>query len=62
MALESPHFHRLYMTHVHGSYTADAFFPPVDLSAMQEVNDPDTPQGLIRDSGYEYEVRVYEKQ
>ncbi len=55
--MESPHFHRLYRTHVRGTFDADAFFPEIPIK-LKRVNDPDVPQGVIQDSGYTYEVEV----
>ncbi|CAG0881796.1 unnamed protein product [Cyprideis torosa] len=60
LALQSPYFYRLYQTHVHGTYPADAYFPEIDFGQLKKVTDPDAPQGLIHDNGHSYEVHVYE--
>jgi len=59
-ALQSAHFHRLYLTKIDAVFEADAHFPDVDESLLDKVDDIDVPQGVHVDNGVAYTVHVFQ--
>ncbi|XP_031832351.1 dihydrofolate reductase [Nomia melanderi] len=59
-AMESPYFHRLYLTRVRKHFECDTFFPtiPNDIVLKQ---DTDVPQGVQEENGIQFVYEVYEK-
>ncbi|KAI4474592.1 hypothetical protein M0802_015542 [Mischocyttarus mexicanus] len=59
-AMESPYFHRLYLTKIEKYYDCDVFFPELSTDLVQ-VTDPDVPDGIHEENGIRFEYKVYEK-
>jgi len=59
-ALQSAHFHRLYLTKIDAAFDADVHFPDMDESLLEKVHDVDVPQGVVMDSGVAYAVHVFQ--
>lgn len=72
-AMQTPNFHRLYLTHIHAKYGCDTHFPFMKQEleygrsfrkiSQNEINDPRVPVGVQTDpkDGIKYEVMVYGK-
>ncbi|KAG7189134.1 hypothetical protein KM043_008702 [Ampulex compressa] len=59
-AMESPNFHRLYLTRIKKHFECDTFFPNVPNN-FDLINDGDVPSGLQEENGLQYEYQVYER-
>lgn len=59
-ALESPNFHRLYLTRIKKYFECDTFFPELPTN-LGLVNDPDVPDGIQEENGIQFEYKVYER-
>ncbi|XP_063978424.1 dihydrofolate reductase [Diachasmimorpha longicaudata] len=59
-AMESPNFHRLYLTEIRKYFECDTFFPDIPNDFIT-VTDPDVPQGIQRENGIEFEYKVYQR-
>ncbi|KAI4479186.1 hypothetical protein M0804_011325 [Polistes exclamans] len=59
-ALESPHFHRLYLTKIKKHFDCDVFFPELSTDLVP-VKDPNVPDGIQEENGIQFEYKVYEK-
>ncbi|XP_076241188.1 dihydrofolate reductase [Calliopsis andreniformis] len=59
-AMESPNFHRLYLTRIKQYFECDTFFPtiPNNFTKMQDL---DIPQGVQEEDGIQFVYEVYEK-
>ncbi|PSN33892.1 Dihydrofolate reductase [Blattella germanica] len=68
-ALNSPYFHRLYLSRINAEYPCDVFFPEeFDEDAFvrvsyDKIGDKRVPKGIQKDpsTGVEFEVYVYER-
>ncbi|KAK0091376.1 hypothetical protein PV326_003314 [Microctonus aethiopoides] len=59
-AMETPNFHRLYLTHVKKYIECDTFFPDIPKNFIQ-IDTTDVPKGIHEENGIQYEYKVYEK-
>lgn len=57
-SMESPNFHRLYLTKVKKHFECDTFFPPIPNDLVL-VDDPDVPKGDQEENGIQFEYLVY---
>ncbi|XP_017766571.1 PREDICTED: dihydrofolate reductase isoform X2 [Eufriesea mexicana] len=60
-AMESPNFHRLYLTRIKKYFDCDTFFPaiPNNFTLMQ---DPNIPHGVQEENGVQFIYEVYKKE
>ncbi|XP_015114601.1 dihydrofolate reductase [Diachasma alloeum] len=59
-AMQSPKFHRLYLTEIKKHFECDTFFPDI-LNDFVTVTDPNVPQGVQQENGIEFEYKVYQR-
>ena len=59
-AMESPNFHRLYLTKIKKPFDCDTFFPEIP-NYVALTRDPDIPSGVQEENGVEFVYEVYEK-
>ncbi|XP_051157132.1 dihydrofolate reductase [Leptopilina boulardi] len=59
-SMNSPYFHRLYLTRVKKQFECDTFFPPLPKN-FDLVCDPDVPKGIQEENDIQFEYEVYEK-
>ncbi|XP_012261765.1 dihydrofolate reductase [Athalia rosae] len=59
-AMESPSFHRLYLTRVKKYFECDTFFPPIS-NEFKLTSDPEVPEGIQEEDRLQYEFTLYEK-
>lgn len=59
-AMESPNFHRLYLTEVKKHFDCDTFFPkiPDDFVTIEDLS---IPQGIQEEKGINFIYKIYEK-
>ena len=58
--MESPNFHRLYLTRIKKDFECDTFFPAIPKDLVT-VDDPNVPEGLQEENGIQFEYLVYGK-
>lgn len=58
--MESPDFHRLYLTKIMKKYECDTFFPPIP-SDLERLEEPEVPKGIQKENDISYEYYVYGK-
>ncbi|XP_011310647.1 dihydrofolate reductase [Fopius arisanus] len=59
-AMESPNFHRLYLTEIRKYFECDTFFPDIPNDFIT-VTDPNIPQDIQEENGIEFQYKVYER-
>lgn len=59
-AMESPNFHRLYLTRIKKHFDCDTFFPPIPNNFIL-TNDPNIPQGVQEENGIQFVYEVYKR-
>ncbi|KAK0163637.1 hypothetical protein PV327_007300 [Microctonus hyperodae] len=59
-AMETPNFHRLYLTQIKKYIECDTFFPSIPKNFAQ-IDTTDVPKGIQEENGIQYEYKVYEK-
>ncbi|XP_053995509.1 dihydrofolate reductase isoform X1 [Hylaeus anthracinus] len=59
-AMESPNFHRLYLTRIKKYFDCDTFFPPIPNTFILQ-QDETVPQGVQEEEGTQFVYEVYEK-
>ncbi|XP_076765517.1 dihydrofolate reductase [Xylocopa sonorina] len=59
-AMESPHFHRLYLTRIKKYFECDTFFPPIPNDFVLTY-EPNIPQGIQEENGIQFVYEVYKK-
>ncbi|XP_068980433.1 dihydrofolate reductase [Bombus flavifrons] len=59
-AMESPNFHRLYLTRVKKHFVCDTFFPTIPNNFVL-IGDPNIPQGVQEENDIQFVYEVYEK-
>ncbi|XP_076632707.1 dihydrofolate reductase [Colletes latitarsis] len=60
-AMESPNFHRLYLTRIKKHFVCDTFFPQIPNNFVLK-QDENIPLGVQEENGIEFVYEVYEKQ
>ncbi|XP_043262795.1 dihydrofolate reductase isoform X2 [Colletes gigas] len=60
-AMESPNFHRLYLTRVKKHFVCDTFFPQIPNNFVLK-QDENIPSGVQEENGIQFVYEVYEKQ
>ncbi|CAK9812491.1 Dihydrofolate reductase [Anthophora plagiata] len=60
-AMESPHFHRLYLTRIKKHFDCDTFFPPIPNDFVL-TRDENIPQGVQKENDIEFVYEVYTKE
>ncbi|KAK1122452.1 hypothetical protein K0M31_009672 [Melipona bicolor] len=59
-AMESPNFHRLYLTRIKKHFDSDTFFPSIPNNFVL-TQDPNIPQGVQEENDIQFVYEVYEK-
>jgi dihydrofolate reductase len=60
-ALASPHCFRIYLTKILKTFECDTFLPEIPLDTFKIVRDPNVPEELQEEDGFEYQYHVYER-
>lgn len=60
-AMDSPFCHRIYLTQIFKNFKCDTFFPPIDATKFQLIDDPRVPEAEEEENGIKYKFEVYQR-
>ncbi|XP_059481107.1 dihydrofolate reductase isoform X2 [Neocloeon triangulifer] len=59
-ALNSTSCHRVYLTDILADFECDTFFPEMDETKFERVEDPDVPEGIQEEKGICFKYNVFQ--